>query len=265
MSKQEEKQAVGRAIIHHTLFGACGVYDCKNFKDCIQCESFNYKITMNDETTSNYENSFIDYYDADEYEILFYDYVPEREELFDYLQDEDSDYEVNQIIRENFAGKKLKSYEGVVGQAKIERKMIDPCVYYDPFGLCRVSECLYCENCCYKITKENGQAISNVGRKFNSVKNEDDLNDDHAILFYDYVPYIDDLFSYIFDEDSRFRIVRLTDNIVMSDQTKIVKLVPVFKTKEQEQSFAKTSARHRGTTEKLTWDDEDKPKIYRKK
>ena len=126
-------------------------------------------------------------------------------------------------MEETMAGEKLKSYDGVVGKAKFERKMIEPCAYLDPFGGCRISECLYCENCCYKITKGNGQAISNVGRKFNSIENNDDLNDDHEILFYDYVPYIDDLFSYLFDDDSQYRIVRLTDNIVMSDHVSSVK------------------------------------------
>ena len=46
-------------------------------------------------------------------------------------------------------------------------------------------------------------------------------DDNHEILFYDYVPKIDDLFCYLFTDESRFRIVRTSDNYVMNDHAKL--------------------------------------------
>lgn len=118
--------------------------------------------------------------------------------------------------------KKPFNYEGVVGKALLEYRVgiNDHCASYDPFGLCNIMECLYCDNCYYKITMENGESISNCGDidldtlSNNSRGFEDD---DHEILFYDYVPKTDDLFSYLFDENSEFKVLRLSDNMVMND------------------------------------------------
>lgn len=125
---------------------------------------------------------------------------------------------------DNIAGEKFTNYDGVVGKALFEHRtgINDYCAHYDPFGLCRTMECLYCENCYYKITLENGEAISNTDKDLNSFdnKNRGFADDDHEILFYDYVPKIDDLFAYLFDEDSQFRMVRKSDNIVMVDKVK---------------------------------------------
>ena len=118
-------------------------------------------------------------------------------------------------------------YTGVVGKALLEYRVgiKDHCAAYDPFGLCNIMECLYCENCCYKITIENGEAIANsdvdLSTLDNSTRGFED--DDHEILFYDYVPEIDDLFSYLFDENSEFKVLRTSDNIVMNDYVKNIK------------------------------------------
>ena len=121
----------------------------------------------------------------------------------------------------------LKGYDGVVGRAFLEyRTCIKvPCAQKDPFGLCNVMECLYCNNCYYKITLENGEFITNTNVDLNT------LNDDgrgikdynHVILFYDYIPNIDDLFWYLFDENSQFRIVRTKDSVITNDYVRQLK------------------------------------------
>ena len=117
--------------------------------------------------------------------------------------------------------KKPFNYEGVVGKALLEYRVgiNDHCGSYDPVGLCNIMECLYCDNCYYKITMENGESISNTDVDINTLNNStrgfEDY--DHEILFYDYVPKTDDLFSYLFDENSEFKVLRLSDNMVMND------------------------------------------------
>ena len=117
--------------------------------------------------------------------------------------------------------KKPFNYEGVVGKALLEYRVgiNDHCASYDPFGLCNIMECLYCDNCCYKITMENGESISNTDVDINTLNNSTRGFEDgnHEILFYDYVPKTDDLFSYLFDENSEFKVLRLSDNMVMND------------------------------------------------
>lgn len=114
--------------------------------------------------------------------------------------------------------------EKAVGKALLQYRVgiKDHCAAYDPFGLCNIKECLYCENCYYKITLENGDAISNSNVDLNTLDNNTRgfTDDDHEILFYDYVPNIDNLFNYLFSDDSEYRIVRLSDNIVMNDYVK---------------------------------------------
>ena len=117
--------------------------------------------------------------------------------------------------------KKPFNYEGVVGKALLEYRVgiNDYCASYDPFGHCNIMECLYCDNCHYKITMENGESISNCDVDLNTLNNSTRgfEDDNHEILFYDYVPKIDDLFSYLFDENSKFKVLRLSDNMVMND------------------------------------------------
>ena len=94
----------------------------------------------------------------------------------------------------------------------------DYCAAYDPFGLCNIMECLYCENCYYKITLENGESISNCDIDLNTLSNNREFEDEnHEILFYDYVPEVDDLFSYLFDDNSKYRIIRKEDNVITYD------------------------------------------------
>lgn len=125
-------------------------------------------------------------------------------------------------------------YEGVVGKAILKHRteINDYCASYDPFGLCNILECLYCENAVYQIILENGEGIINSEKDLNLYPNDHSngmIDDDHEILFYDYVPTADNLYSYLFSEDSKYKIIRKSDNVIMVDTTKkanVKKLVP---------------------------------------
>ncbi len=126
--------------------------------------------------------------------------------------------------------KKPYDYTGVVGKALLEYRtgIKDSCASYDPFGLCNIMDCLYCENCAYKITMENGEAIATTDIDLNTLDNSSRgfEDDDHEILFYDFVPKIDDLFSYLFDDNSEFRVLRTSDytyDDYVKDEHKLVK------------------------------------------
>ena len=124
--------------------------------------------------------------------------------------------------------------DGIIGKALLEHRtgIKGCCAKYDPFGLCNIMECLYCDNCYYKITMENGESISNyddidLNALNNNSRGFEDEN--HEILFYDYVPKIDDLFNYLFDEQSQFRVVRTSDYLVTNDYVKTKKLGNIMK------------------------------------
>ena len=124
----------------------------------------------------------------------------------------------------NISGEKLKSNGGIVGRALIERRtgVNKSCPQVD---ICGVMDCLYCNNCCYKITLENEESISNSDVDLKSLDNKSRGFEDQdcEILFYDFIPEIDALYGYLFDESSQFRIIRKSDNIVFVDKVKPVK------------------------------------------
>lgn len=109
-----------------------------------------------------------------------------------------------------------ENYDGVVGKALLERRtgINGTCRKYE----CSVMDCLYCDNCYYRITLDNGETIAySVKLKEINDENRELFTDDYEILFYDFVPKIDDLFCYLFDEDSHFRLVKKNDNIRLVD------------------------------------------------
>ena len=118
------------------------------------------------------------------------------------------------------SGKPLKNNNGVKGKAYLEvRSCInDACSAYDSSGLCNVMQCLKCENAYYKITLEDGSIVSNNEEAFENTNIKVGFKeDDHDILFYDYVPTKDELLDYLDDKKSQYRVVRLFDNMVMND------------------------------------------------
>ena len=128
---------------------------------------------------------------------------------------------------------KKEEYKNVKGKALLEYRVgiNNHCAKLDPVGLCNIKECLYCPNCYYKITLENGEAISNTDIDLHTLDNNTRgfEDDNHEILFYDYVPEIVNLFSYLFDDNSEYKIVRTTDNMVMNDYVKKTKILRLHK------------------------------------
>ena len=123
--------------------------------------------------------------------------------------------------------KKENIYTNVVGSAKIIHKtdVNFSCSNHDSLGLCNVLECLYCDNSAYMIMLESSEGIIKSDNDTFSDKFSKDgkLTDyDHEILFYDKIPKIDELFSYLFDENSQYRIIRKIDNEIMVDKVKQV-------------------------------------------
>lgn len=83
--------------------------------------------------------------------------------------------------------------------------------------LCDILECLYCENSAYEIILESGNGIKNGQEDINSYPF------DHEILFYDIIPTEGELFSYLFDEHSRYKIIRKVDNAEIIDTTSMIR------------------------------------------
>ncbi len=121
------------------------------------------------------------------------------------------------INTHRFLLKTLDDYDGVVGKALLSYRTCINEICTKP--MCTIDKCLYCDNCYYKITMENGESIFSADVDLNTLNNSTRgfEDDNHEILFYDYVPKTDDLFSYLFDENSEFKVLRLSDNMVMND------------------------------------------------
>ncbi len=109
--------------------------------------------------------------------------------------------------------------DGRLGSALLEvtNGIKVPCAYYDPFGLCKMIECLYCDNCQFKITYKNGDAIATFDNIVYLKRLVENTN--YEIVFYDRIPSIDEVYSYMFDEESKYKIIRKEDNCVMVDKT----------------------------------------------
>ena len=115
----------------------------------------------------------------------------------------------------------LLDREDALGEAILEHRTEKkgPCYEYNSIGFCNIMDCLYCENCDFKISYPNGDKLFTnddldcISKKF--------LDEDHVIIFYDRVPSIHELYSYLFDANSQFKIVRLSDNYTMVDRVPV--------------------------------------------
>ena len=103
----------------------------------------------------------------------------------------------------------------VKGKALLRYKTNEPC---------NILECLYCEDSTYEIILESGNGIKN------GQENIESSSFDHEILFYDIIPTEEELFSYLFDENSRYKIIRKIDNAEIIDTTSMIR--PVVENKK---------------------------------
>ena len=100
----------------------------------------------------------------------------------------------------------------------IESGIKIPCSYYDQFGICSVLDCLCCDNSYFKISFKNTESIV-----FNGEEKSLDrfsLDDTYEILFFDRVPNIEELYSYIYDDDSEYIIINKDTKLVVVDKLK---------------------------------------------
>lgn len=77
----------------------------------------------------------------------------------------------------------------------------------------KVLSSLYCDNSTYEIILENDKESTNEKPKRN----------DYEILFYDINPDENEVFSYLFDEDSRYKIIRKKDNKEIIDTSQKIR------------------------------------------
>lgn len=110
--------------------------------------------------------------------------------------------------------KDLNAYsELIVGNPKtatLEIKMgiKDNCSMHNPFGLCTIDDCLQCESSAYKIVFDNGICLETI--------DFDDVQQDGEKYFLEFQDKIDkDIFEYLVNGNSDYRITRLKDNVVL--------------------------------------------------
>ena len=108
----------------------------------------------------------------------------------------------------------------VIGKAvlKLKMDMSNNCSNCNKIELCDILECLYCNNSSYVITLENGNGI-----KKNAIDIDSNYHE-YEILFYDIIPTEMELFSYLFDDESRYKIIRKVDNTEVFDTTYKIRL-----------------------------------------
>lgn len=99
--------------------------------------------------------------------------------------------------------------------------VLNDCFNYDKLESCNILECLYCENSVYEIMLESGNGIKKGERDIESYHNDHtkNIDNEYEIWFYDIIPTEDELFSYLFDEESRYKIIRKVDNEEIVDAT----------------------------------------------
>lgn len=121
----------------------------------------------------------------------------------------------------NMSGKELENYDGVLGLAFLEHisGINSHCVTHAKHRQCDIMNCLYCNNSYFKIALQNGDVIVSPGVELSKdIKEKVEADDyDYEILFYDFVPNVDELYSYLFSNNSSFRFVRTWDNIIIID------------------------------------------------
>lgn len=190
-----------------------------------ECD-YNYKIKY-DSSVSLDEN----------FKIIFSDIA-----AYNMIQEEPTKKSIDVSRKKNieiiYPTKSEIDYTGVVGKARLihRTEIVDSCASYDPLGLCNILECLYCENCAYSIELESGNGIIKSDKKIEEYSKEHPsgmTDEEHEILFYDKVPSEEELFQYLFEEESKYKIIRKNDNVIMVDTTKqieekgpVKKLVP---------------------------------------
>ncbi len=90
----------------------------------------------------------------------------------------------------------------------------EKCALFDPFGLCIVIDCFQCENCAYRITFDNGKVVETQDFENYPLTSK---KDEYLLEFL--TPVGKDIYGYLTDDSSDYRITRVDDKVVLR-QTK---------------------------------------------
>ena len=104
----------------------------------------------------------------------------------------------------------MKENRGVL---KIKNDVNNKCNYYDPYGLCSIMDCFKCNNSVVKVILTDG---SQFGDSEYSIKGENEER--YLIIIYDKISSLDDLNSYLLDNDSDYQLIRIDDGIIIRNR-----------------------------------------------
>lgn len=107
--------------------------------------------------------------------------------------------------------KQLQTIEIGVAQTailEIKSQILNGCATYDPIGLCTINDCFQCENCAYRMTFDNGVIVETDDFDKFSIESE-------RYLLEFLTPIGKDIYGYLTDDNSDYRITRLSDNVVL--------------------------------------------------
>ncbi len=113
-------------------------------------------------------------------------------------------------IFKQLKGELFKALEvGDVQTAILEVKthIIYSCNQYDPFGFCTVSDCFQCKNCAYRIQFNNGIIVQT-----DDFASYPHISEEKYLLEF-ITPVGKDIYGYLTDSQSDYRITRMSDNI----------------------------------------------------
>lgn len=118
-------------------------------------------------------------------------------------------------------------YTDVLGRAIIinRTEIKDKCSNYSKFDSCNILDCLYCDNCNYMILLAEYNGIIKSLKSLYSYPKEHLnglIDNDHELLFYDRIPQDNELYDYLFDQESKYIIIRKIDNEIIVDTTKMI-------------------------------------------
>lgn len=133
----------------------------------------------------------------------------------------------------------MKENEGVL---KIKTEVKNNCVNYDYFGLCKIIDCIKCENAVYRFIYNDERHTGDNEYHKKGVSEEK-----YLIEFFDKVPTRVELESYFSNPNSDYKITRLSDGVVLKHNNKEVK--EMNKTyeeirKNQEESYKRCVLKH---------------------
>ena len=101
----------------------------------------------------------------------------------------------------------MKDNEGLF---MIKTEVKNTCNYYDPFGMCNIIDCMRCSNSAIKIILGNGMILGDMDYSMKGHEEEK-----YVIVFYDKIPTREELTSYLLNEESDYKLVRLVDGMLM--------------------------------------------------